>query len=61
MFENYNMGIGFEIISKKEKVEEILDISESFGLEAKKIGRCEKSDGENRVTIKSSFGKFSYK
>jgi phosphoribosylformylglycinamidine cyclo-ligase len=61
MFENYNMGIGFEIISKKEKVEEILDISESFGLEAKIIGRCEKSDGENQVSIKSFFGKFNYK
>jgi len=60
MFENYNMGTGFEIIAKPEVSEEILSISGSFGLEAKVIGRCEKSDGKNKVTIKNSWGKFQY-
>jgi len=60
MFENYNMGIGFEIIAKPEAEEKIIGISESFGLEAKTIGRCEKSDGKNKVIIKSRWGDFIY-
>jgi len=60
MFENYNMGTGFEVIAKPESEEEILSISESFGLEAKVIGRCERSDGRNKLTIRSQFGNFQY-
>jgi len=60
MFENYNMGTGFEVIAKPESEEEILSISESFGLEAKAIGRCERSDGRNKLTIRSQFGNFQY-
>jgi len=60
MFENYNMGIGFEIIANPEDAEDMVDVSESFGLEAKIIGRCEKSDGKNKLTIKSPQGKFQY-
>jgi phosphoribosylformylglycinamidine cyclo-ligase len=60
MFENYNMGTGFEIVTKPEIKEEILSISEKAGLEAKVIGRCEKSDGKNKVTIKGPWGKFCY-
>jgi len=60
MFENYNMGIGFEIITNPEAVEDTLSIAESFGLGAKIVGRCEKSDGKNKLTIKSSQGEFRY-
>ena len=60
MFMNYNMGVGFEIIAKPEAEDEIIGISENFGLEAKTIGRCEKSNGKNRVTIKSQWGDFIY-
>jgi len=60
MFMNYNMGVGFEIIAKPEAEDEIIAISESFGLEAKTIGRCEKSDDGNKVTIKSRWGTFVY-
>ena len=60
MFMNYNMGVGFEIIAKPEAEDEIIGISENFGLEAKTIGRCEKSNGKNRVTIKSQWGNFIY-
>jgi phosphoribosylformylglycinamidine cyclo-ligase len=58
MFEIFNMGTGFEIIARPNAEKDILDISESFGLEAKTIGRCEKSSRQNRVTIISSWGKF---
>ncbi len=60
MFENFNMGTGFEIMARPEAAEEILSVPEGFGLEAKIIGRCEKSDGNKKITIKSPFGKFQY-
>ncbi len=60
MFEDFNMGTGFEIVVKEEYAEEVLSIPEKFALEAKIIGRCEKSDGRNRLTISSEFGKFEY-
>ncbi len=60
MYENYNMGVGFEIIAKAEASDDIISISESFGLEAKVIGRCERSKDGNKLTIKSRFGDFHY-
>jgi phosphoribosylformylglycinamidine cyclo-ligase len=60
MFEIYNMGVGFEIIANPEAAEDILSIPESLGLEAKIVGRCEKSDGRNKLTIESPQGKFRY-
>lgn len=60
MFENYNMGVGFEIIVKPEVADDVISLSEKFNLEAKVIGRCEKSDGKNKLTIKSRYGKFQY-
>jgi len=60
MFENYNMGVGFEIITRPEAEDEIISISESFGLQAKRIGRCERSHGKNIIVIKSRWGKFLY-
>jgi phosphoribosylformylglycinamidine cyclo-ligase len=60
MFEIFNMGTGFEIVARPEAENDIIDISEGFGLEAKTIGRCEKSSGKNKVTIICSWGKFQY-
>ena len=60
MFENYNMGVGFEIIVKPEVADDIISLSEKYNLEAKIIGVCKKSDGRNRLTIKSSHGTFHY-
>jgi len=60
MFENYNMGVGFEVIVDREYAEELIAISERYGLEAKVIGRCERSDGKNKLTIISPYGKFRY-
>ncbi len=60
MLENYNMGTGFEIIVDAEAAEDVLSIPERFGLEAKVIGRCEKSKGENWLTILTPWGTFRY-
>ncbi len=60
MFESYNMGVGFEVIADGEYAEELIAIPERYGLEAKVIGRCERSDGKNKLTIISPYGKFRY-
>jgi phosphoribosylformylglycinamidine cyclo-ligase len=60
MYMNFNMGTGFTIIADNEVSEDILAISDSFGLKAKIIGECLNSNGKNRMTIKSSLGRFRY-
>ena len=60
MYENYNMGVGFEVVAEEDAAEDILSIPERFNLEAKIIGRCEENAGFNKVTIKSRFGEFQY-
>ncbi|MEM2938797.1 MAG: AIR synthase related protein [Candidatus Bathyarchaeia archaeon] len=60
MFENYNMGVGFEIMVKTEVADDIISFSEKFGLEAKVIGACEGSSEGNKLTIKSFYGVFRY-
>lgn len=60
MYEVFNMGIGFEVLVEEEHAEDVVSISEGFGLDAQVVGRCERSDGKNRLTIHSPFGKFRY-
>lgn len=65
MFQDYNMGTGFEVIvDDKDVVDDILSIAERlFGLGGGIIGYVERSDGKNKLTIHtdlSSTGKFHY-
>ena len=60
MFQDYNMGIGFEMVLEKEATDDALSIVESFGVEGKVIGEIEASPIGNQVLIDSSFGKFAY-
>lgn len=60
MFEDFNMGVGFEVIADREEAEDVLSIPESLGLEAKMIGTCERSDGRNKLTIRNPLGSFQY-
>ena len=60
MFEDFNMGTGFEIIARREVAEEVLSVAGGLGVGAKIIGRCEKSKKGNKVTIRSEFGIFEY-
>ncbi len=54
------MGTGFEVIAKTDSAEDVLGVSEKLGLEGKIIGKCEKGDGRNKLTLNSEFGKFAY-
>jgi phosphoribosylformylglycinamidine cyclo-ligase len=60
MYQDFNMGVGFEFIVEKDSAEEILSVIEGFGVEAVIIGRCEEGEGENSLELSSSFGSFLY-
>ena len=59
MYKVFNMGHRMEIYINPEYAEEIINISKSFNVDARIIGRCERSD-KNKLTIKSEFGEFQY-
>ncbi len=60
MYEDYNMGTGFEIMAKPEVADNIVEIAENFGMGAKIIGECEKREEGNKVSVNTEFGKFEY-
>ncbi len=59
MYKVFNMGHRMELYVDSAFAEEIISISESFGVEAKIIGRVEASS-EKALTIKSEHGEFRY-
>jgi phosphoribosylformylglycinamidine cyclo-ligase len=59
MYKVFNMGHRFEIYTRPEIANEIIEISESFGVEAKIIGQVRAAIGK-KLTIKSEFGTFDY-
>jgi phosphoribosylformylglycinamidine cyclo-ligase len=59
MYQDFNMGVGFEVIVPAESAEEVIYISKRFGVDAQIIGRCEKSVS-NSLTIKIGYEKFNY-
>lgn len=59
MYKVFNMGHRLEIYIKPEDAERVIAIAESFGIEAKVIGRVEEAP-ENKLTIISPKGTFEY-
>ena len=59
MYKVFNMGHRFEIYLEEKYAERIIEISKSFGIDAKIIGRVEAAEGK-KLTIKSEFGEFVY-
>ena len=59
MYKVFNMGHRMEIYVSPENAQRIIEISESFGIEARIVGRVEDAE-ENRLTIKSEYGTFEY-
>ena len=57
MYQVFNMGHRLEMYCPAEAAADLIAISEALGVEARIIGRVEKSDaGVNRVTIKAPTG-----
>ena len=59
MYKVFNMGHRFEIYAKPELANPIIDISNSFRIDAQIIGHVENSENK-KLTIKSEFGEFNY-
>ncbi|MCE1198590.1 MAG: AIR synthase related protein [Marinilabiliales bacterium] len=59
MYKVFNMGHRLELYVKEEIADDILQISSSYGIEAKVIGRVEPFEGK-KVTIRSPYGTFEY-
>jgi len=59
MYKVFNMGHRMELYVPAELAEEIIHISESFGIAAQRIGYV-KTAPSKKVTIQSEFGTFEY-
>ncbi|MCT4616268.1 MAG: AIR synthase-related protein [Marinifilaceae bacterium] len=59
MYKVFNMGHRFELYVPEEIAADIIEISKSFNVDAKIIGRCEANKGK-KLTIKSEKGEFIY-
>ena len=59
MYQVFNCGHRMEIYVPENVAQEIIAISESFGVEAQIVGRVEASDSK-KLTIESEFGTFQY-
>lgn len=59
MYKVFNMGHRMELYVPENIANELISISESYGIEARIVGRCEKSK-EKKLTIKTEYGSFNY-
>lgn len=59
MYKVFNMGHRFEIYTAPEVSQEIIDIADSFNIEARIIGRVEPFNGK-KLTIQSELGDYHY-
>ncbi|HAJ82944.1 MAG TPA: phosphoribosylformylglycinamidine cyclo-ligase, partial [Zunongwangia profunda] len=59
MYQVFNMGHRMEIYVKPALADEIIQISKSFNIDAKVVGRVEASDKKS-LSIKSEFGDYQY-
>jgi phosphoribosylformylglycinamidine cyclo-ligase len=59
MYQVFNMGHRMEIYAPPEIADDLIAISESFGVEARIIGHCEAAESK-KLTIRSQEGTFVY-
>ena len=59
MYKVFNMGHRFEIYTDTQAADEIIEISKSYNIDAKIVGRVEPYEGK-RLTIVTEKGKFEY-
>ena len=59
MYKVFNMGHRMEIYLPADKAQQVIEIAESFGIDARIVGRVEAAEAP-KVTIKSDKGTFTY-
>ena len=60
MYQVFNMGHRMEVYVRPEDADEVIGISERFGVAAKVVGHCERRDGAAEVVVRGEGGKYSY-
>lgn len=60
MYQDFNMGVGYEFMVAPEDAEATLSICEGYSIGAQVIGRCKKSEEGNVLDITSEYGGFRY-
>jgi phosphoribosylformylglycinamidine cyclo-ligase len=60
MYQDFNMGIGFEFIVDPDISDKVLKIVESYNVGVSIIGQCVESNDVNSLVIESTKGKFRY-
>jgi phosphoribosylformylglycinamidine cyclo-ligase len=61
MYQAFNMGIGAEIYADRSAESEISAfVRDEFGIEASRIGKCQRSRGRNEVRLETVHGNFDY-
>lgn len=58
MYKVFNMGHRLEVFIEPKWADRVIELSESFGIEARVVGRIE--EGTRSLTIRSEFGEFHY-
>ena len=59
MYKVFNMGHRMEIYVNEQHAQALIDISRSFNVDAKIVGRVEKGSGK-QVSVRSPYGEFVY-
>ena len=59
LYKVFNMGHRLEVYLPKEYAQQVIDIAQSFGIDAQVIGRVETAE-KKKLTINSEFGTFVY-
>ena len=59
MYKVFNMGHRLEVYLSETHAQRVIEIAQSFGIEAQIIGYVEANEGK-KVTVKSEFGEFVY-
>ncbi|MDT0293150.1 AIR synthase related protein [Mesonia ostreae] len=60
MYQVFNMGHRMEIYLPEAYAQQVIKIAESFGVEAKIVGRVEGMENGKKLTITSDLGSFEY-
>ena len=60
MYQVFNMGQRLEVYLPASKAQEVIDIAQSFNIDAQIIGHVEAGEGEE-VIVKNEFGTYTYR
>lgn len=60
MYQVFNMGTRLEIYTAEKDAAKLISVSESFGVEARIIGRVEEAKKQTRLSVKTAAGMIEY-